>query len=467
MPAPLMLGMILMPEFIQCEGLEQVLHNCLDVAGATDMTTVASVMGSADEAHGEREPPSDGGAGDKRVLDRPLWGKHWLYSRTAPSFEPDHSLYADTPYDPPRPTELTMREGHVVGDFLNACRQRGVRTWLQVMAAAPPGIRVQFGGPCFQDCAVAADAREIGRRVDRNGSMANGAIRHFLSALLRDLARAYPQADGFRLDWPEYAPYDFDTLFFDYSPDAMALGTRLGFDVEAIRTGMRRIAERIPALARPGALASLTVMLNRADLATLLTQHPVIGQHLAFRAAIVADFIAFVGSVTKALGKQLFLQGFPPPWNLLSGFDPAFNSTVADGVGVKAYTMHWPMIARNYYDALITRGAPAGTDLAALIVRALAIAPPPSSPEALRYPDPDESHPADSAAIAAKMESARTAIRGAEFWGITHAYGPDADMMRRFRAVAGASGGRVYLNRYGYLNDNKLRMVGEFVRGAR
>ena len=467
MPTPLMLGMILMPEFIQCEGLEQVLHNCLDVAGATDMTTVASVMEPADEAHGEREPPSDGGAGDKRVLDRLLWGKRWLYSRTAPSFEPDRSFYADTPYEPPQPTELTAREGHLVTDFLNACRQRGVRTWLQVMAAAPPGIRVQFGGPRPQDCAVAADAQEIGRRVDRNGSMANDAIRYFLSALLRDLARAYPQADGFRLDWPEYAPYDFNTLFFDYSPDAMVLGTRLGFDVEAIRAGTRRIAERIPALAQPGALASLAARVDRTGLTTLLTQHPVIGQHLAFRAAIVADFVAFVGSVTKVLGKRLFLQGFPPPWNLLSGFDPAFNSTVADAVGIKAYTMHWPMIARNYYDTLVTRGAPAGNELAALIVRALAIAPPPPSSDALRYPDPDENHPADSAAIAAKMENARSAVGGAEFWGITHAYGPDPDMIRRFRAVAGASGGRVYLNRYGYLNENKLRMVGELVRGTR
>ena len=97
------LGITVMPEYIQSEGVERVLGS-LTRAGATAVTTSPYVMAPAGEAAGgAREPPIDAGAGGVRLLDRPLWGRRELLVRTAPSFAPERSLYAGLRYQPPMP----------------------------------------------------------------------------------------------------------------------------------------------------------------------------------------------------------------------------------------------------------------------------------------------------------------------------------------------------------------------------
>ena len=47
--------------------------------------------------------------------------------------------------------------------------------------------------------------------------------------------------------------------------------------------------------------------------------------------------------------------------------------------------------------------------------------------------------------------------------GFCHSYGPLDDVVRRFGAV---SGGRAWINRYGYLSDAKLAALGAAWRKA-
>src|SRR5690348_8704783 len=77
-------GITLMPEYIQSEGIEAVLGN-LRRAGATAVATSPYVMAPSDAPDAQREPPIDAGAGGVRLLDRPLWGKRELRVTTAPS----------------------------------------------------------------------------------------------------------------------------------------------------------------------------------------------------------------------------------------------------------------------------------------------------------------------------------------------------------------------------------------------
>ena len=456
-----------MPEFMQNEGVEAVLHNIVDVAGATSVTTVPSVMAVASEATGSREPPIDGGAGGRRVLDRPLWGQYALHVRTAPSYSPDLRHYDGEAYPAPEVTELTHREGGKVGEFLAACRARGVETYLQVMAAIPPGIRVQFGGPREQDRAQTAEGHRVPGRVDNNGSLASPAIRSFMRALIRDLAQAYPAVDGLRFDWPEYPPYDFEMLFFDYSPAARDVAERLGFDAEEIRAGVVAALARLPTLATGGSVESIRSVLRKDGLESALAAMPAIRAHFRLRAALVCDYAAFISAEAHAVGKRVFLQGFPPPWSTLSGFDVRGLAAVSDAIGVKLYTMHWPMIEQNYVDHLIRRGGGSWSEVAAAVWTALGTsATPPRSPDDLRYPEPDEPHSADDRAITAKTDAARRLAGTTEFWAMGHAYGPCADMLRRLRAAGHGGGGQVYLNRYGYLSDEKLRALGKELRRA-
>ena len=105
------LGVTVLPEWLQVEGVEAVLDR-LQAAGVTAVSTSPYVM-SPDEA-GAREPPADAGAGEVRLLDRALWdGRRAAVVVTAPSFEPEPALYEGLRYRPAAPTALTRREGRV------------------------------------------------------------------------------------------------------------------------------------------------------------------------------------------------------------------------------------------------------------------------------------------------------------------------------------------------------------------
>ena len=231
------LGITVMPEWIQVEGIEPVLDR-LQRAGATAIATSPYVMAPAPDGQGGREPPADGGAGKVRLLDRPLFGRRELWVQTAPSFEADKTLYEGLRYQPEAPSDLTHAEGPKVGAFIEAAKARGLEVFLQVQAAIPPGYRVQFGGPTDDDQALLPNGKPVPGRVDKNGTLASPHIKAYTVALLRDLARAYPGIDGFRIDWPEYPPYAFDSLFLDFSPHAMAAAARLGLDTNAMRRDM-------------------------------------------------------------------------------------------------------------------------------------------------------------------------------------------------------------------------------------
>ena len=45
-----------------------------------------------------------------------------------------------------------------------------------------------------------------------------------------------------------------------------------------------------------------------------------------------------------------------------------------------------------------------------------------------------------------------------------HGYGPQEDFVRRFKLVAESDADGVWINRYGYLSDEKLSAVGEIWR---
>ncbi|MCB1833243.1 MAG: hypothetical protein KDH19_07360, partial [Geminicoccaceae bacterium] len=144
------LGITVMPEWIQSEGIGGTLEN-LARAGATAVATSPYVMAVSDAPDAGREPPIDGGSGKVRLLDRDLWGRRELRCVTAPAFRPDPALYAGLACRPSPVDELTMREGGIIARFLERAKAAGLEVQLQVQAAIPPGYRVQFGGPSEAD----------------------------------------------------------------------------------------------------------------------------------------------------------------------------------------------------------------------------------------------------------------------------------------------------------------------------
>ncbi|MEO1089758.1 MAG: hypothetical protein AAFX81_03945 [Pseudomonadota bacterium] len=373
------------------------------------------------------------------------------------SYAPERHRYSGLRYRPPEPDTSTATDGPVVARFLEAARARGIVTQLQVQAAIPPGYRVQFGGGDPEDEPLLPDGSRLERRVDKNGSLASPHIRAYLVALLQDLAAAYPMVDAVRLDWPEYPPYTLESCFVDFSAHARAAAVRLGYDVELMR--------RDCAAALSGLLAgavdtesACTGDGGRYALGRALQRLPGIVVSSRFKADLVVELLTMArAALPEAVG--LVPQTFPPPWSLASGFDCSRAAAVADGIGVKLYTMHWPMMARFYAEAL------GSTDAAArLVVDLLDIGAPASSGFAdLDYPGPGVAHPVGADAQRRKLEAVVREAGPCPVFAFAHSYGPADDALERFRIAWDAPVAGVWINRYGYLSDEKLRAIGRAV----
>jgi hypothetical protein len=453
------LGITVMPEYAQSEGIEAVLDRISGIAGANSLTTSPYVATPAPEGQGHREPPSDGGLGKKRLLDRPLWGQRELWMTAAPSFRPDPALYDGLAYRPPEPDALTEEQGAVVGQFLDAARSRGMEVWLQIQAAIPPCYRVQFGGPLPADEPLLPDGAPFPGRVDRNASLASPDVRAYVRAIVRDLWRNYPQIDGLKFDWPEYPVYHFDALFFDFNPAMAPHAAALGLDLEALARGTMAFLSDLG----DGTLRRRAISLDDLDsfLDSLFAAYPVLSDLLALRRAVVTDFASFLREAVDdaSAGKcGLFLQCFPPPLNKATGFDIAAVAPFCTAMGVKFYTMHWPLIEADYLAALTHRTDLPPVAVARILSRLLGLSPETArDPQDIRYPEPHEPHPASSTAIRAKIIQAREQAGTTPVWGMSHGYGPLEDVIRRYQALGD---GPVQVNRYAYLSDEKLAALG-------
>ena len=454
-----LVGITVLPEFVQSEGGAAVLKNLIERAGANAVTTSPYVMEVADEKTGGREPPIDAGAGSVRKLDRDLFGKRELWVRTAPSFVPRLSRYQGLRYQPPATDDLTKREGHKVGEFVKQAKSAGLKVFLQVQAASPPGYRVQFSGVQDEDQPRLLDGTVPKQRVDKNGSLASPHIIAYTQAMLCDLAEQYPQIDGFRIDWPEYPPYFLDTLFVDYSVHAQVAAKRLGFNIAEMRKGMISVHDTLLGGLTDAKLEQLVT----ADIPGFLKSVPALAEALRFRAMLASELVAASRHALDEAGLKhiaLVPNAFPPPWNLASGFDYGMKGIA--GMSVKLYSMHWAMMIRFYGDTLLK--ANPGLDerlLASVLVKLLGIADDAGLPRLsdYHYPEPDEPHPCGTRAIESKIKLAQSEAKDTPVYALGHGYGPPADFKRRLIAANHASQHGFWINRYGYLSDEKLAMV--------
>ncbi len=465
------LGITVLPEYIQSEGIDGVLDNLVRL-GATAVATSPYLMEEADRATGKREPPADAGAGGVRLLDRPLFGKREVWVRTAPAFVPDGELYRGLRYRPATPTPLTREQGHVLRDFIRAAHARHLKVFMQVQAAIPPGYRVQFGGPEADDVPRLPDGREPPRRLARNGSLASPHIRAYQAALIRDLCRNYPDLDGLRVDWPEYPPYFLDSAFLDFGEHARAAAARLGFDFEGMRGDVGALYRTLHGGLTDRHLEPWTEPDGgRHALLRLLADHPGVAEGVRFKATLVDELLGGFRAVMDDCGAanmQLMPNAFPPPFTIASGMDFRRAARHSAAISVKLYTMHWPMILRFWGDQI--RDANPGLSARALVralVEWLDIADDGGLPrlEDYAYPPPDRPHPVGRRAQARKIAQAQAEAGDTPVLVLAHGYGPVDDFRARLEVARDAGRHGLWVNRYAYLADDKLAVIRDVVGG--
>jgi hypothetical protein len=456
------LGVTVMPEWFQCEGIEPVLDR-LAALGATAIATSPYVLAPAPDGTGAREPPPDGEAGLVRPLDRPLFGRRELWVNTAPAFVHEDERYAPLRYRPMPATALTHTHYSLLDRVIEAANDRGIDVLLQVMAACPPGYRVQFSGVADDDRCLGPDGRPHEGRVDRNGSLASPHIVAYVATLVGELAQRFPGVAGFRLDWPEVPPYDFSSALFDFHPAMTAIMRASGHDPHAVARAVASWAHGLRAAATSAASrgpVAVHAALLSADWHAFVSDD---GCYAPLRAVKHEASLRLLRAVRYALdalpGPRRLLepQAFPPPFHRISGFPIDALEGVADAIGIKLYTMHWPMLARYWAHDLVGDAPPAERDAVTAAVAALfgltdGVV---TDGATLRYPEPDEAHPVGARTQRNKIDVASAAAGRVPVVPFVHAYGPIGDVEARWR-IASEGAASVWINRYGYLSDAKL-----------
>jgi len=467
-PSPVRIGVTVMPEWFQCEGIEPVLDR-LASAGVSEICTSPYLMELASPADGAREPPADGDAGLVRPLDRPLWGKTETWIRTAPSYVHDFKRFEGLRYQPSPPGPLTTAHPRMIDEVMRQADQRGIGVYLQVMAASPPGYRVQFSAAVEEDQCLGPDGRLHPHRVDKNASLASPHVAGYCARLLSDLALRYPAARGFRLDWPEYPPYDLHSALFDFSKHAQPRIAEHGGHPETLgKEILGHLANWQVAATNAGGDGPSAVLdaLEATGWHDFFSGRGIAAPLWASKRAAVLDLLSECRTALDQLpGPRRLLepQVFPPPFSLISGFPLDAIDGIADAVGVKLYTMHWPMIARAWARALVgsTSAARLDTVTAAMARYFDFCDATPDSGATFDYPDPDSPHPVGREAQRRKIVQAQSAAGKVPVIAFAHSYGPVQDVLNRVNialtAATSAHGSRrIWINRYGYLSDLKL-----------
>jgi hypothetical protein len=191
-------------------------------------------------------------------------------------------------------------------------------------------------------------------------------------------------------------------------------------------------------------------------------------QWLQLKAALSLDLLRDWREALTEYGgpeKELSANAFMPPFSLLTGIDFAGAVQYCAGISPKLYTMHWSVMVEFWGKTLLTHNP--GLD-ETLVVKALAhLFDLGDEITAQRisdygYPDPDQPHPIPNEPQIRKIEQVMAeAGDRMQVTPLVHGYGPLDDFYRRLKLVADSPAHGVWINRYGYLGDEKLDAIGD------
>ena len=461
------LGITVLSDYILSEGVDAVLDNIVSRTGATAVACNPTVTVPAPEGTGSFQPPSDAGS-SPRLFDRPLFGKRGLWVRSGPSYLPNPDFYRDSPYPHRHPNDITREFGPSIGDFIHAARARGLEVYLQIGAVQPPGLR-------GEDIPRLPDGNIPENRMANTGSLASDGVWQYHHAYIRDLLHTYPEITGIRPDWPDYPCYKLDEAFQDFNPQVGTWAKANGYDFEKARKDAQALYHHLHGgltnrdlerFSHPGGGNTALIHLLRDD--------PGIYEWLRLKAALSTHCLRrwsqVLAECSEGIDKKLSANAFMPPYSILTGFDFRRAAEVCAAVSPKLYTMHWTVIVSFWAEALLK--ANPGLDQS-LLLRALtnlfdiqdgAETATPTIAD-FRYPAPDEPHPISDPPQHRKIDEVLATVDGRiPVTPIVHGYGPYDDFCRRFAVVARSRADGAWVNRYGYLSDEKLDAIGRIWR---
>jgi hypothetical protein len=328
---------------------------------------------------------------------------------------------------------------------------------------APPGLR-DVDRPRLPDGRLPVD------RMADTGSLASADIRAYNRAWVRDIFETYPNIDGIRPDWPEYPCYKLDEAFQDFGPHVETWAGEHGFDFERMRGEVGRFYDYLHGnLTNRDLVDFASPDRGTFSILRLYNRFPGIAEWFRFKAALSTDLLRDWRDALTEFGgpdKELSANAFMSPFSYITGLDFATVSDVCQSVSPKLYTMHWSLMIKFWGDVLLARNS----DLdEALLVQALAnlldLSDGDEGDKLIQdygYPEPDEAHPIPTSVQMRKIDQVMVAVGGKiPVHALVHGYGPLDDFKRRLQLVVDSKADGAWINRYGYLSDEKLDVIGK------
>ena len=474
-----LLGVYVQPMYFQSEGVEALLDS-LAAVGVNAITTAPAVYEQIDELPGDddaglseelprREPPIDAGAGSVRVVERLLWGEEEVLINPSPSAPPNMEFYHGLKYQPSQATAFTASGGGMIQQIIDGAHNRDMKVYFQLSA-------VQVPGRFDEDMPRLPNGEYPRHRMVHTVSVASEDVRAYICSRVKDLLTSYPDIDGLRHDWPEHPPYRLGDAFLDFSENARRIAPRLGFDFEPMRLAADELYTRLQHLSNAD-LAELSDARSVSyTIAKVLAQIPALAEVLRFKAALTVLYVRelreALDSVPQGKGKDLSPNAFPPPLSLLSGMNFGCVARYADSINMKLYTMHWPQMVHFYAEELLAHNEQPLDE--GMLVAALSNlfdfedGETGNDLDSYSYPPPDVPHRAGRQAQLRKIKQAQSEVGDrANLYPTVHGYGPLDDFEKRLRLAWDAGTPGIWINRYCYLGEEKIRAIGRITGPSR
>lgn len=470
------LGIVITPAEVQYEGLDAVLDNVQLRARAQRVNTTLGVYEPAPDGQGRREPPLDV-IGQARLLDRPLWGQRVLYLRSCLPSEPEPGLYSGLPYPPPPVAPRPELRVDVPRQIIEGCRRRGLGVSIQISPYTLPSLP---GGQSAEQ--TEGMATMVGRPMRVDGSTAaavlagHGCLNHpHVRALglarLRDALRRYPDVDAVYLDWAEYTAYFLEDCFTCYCDHCRGRAQQSGYDWDRLVRDTQALWQRLHRLEVQDLHMAEEASAQPSLLLGWLEQAPGVLDLWRFKAETVAGAVGELRAEMDHLGLgrvALGINGFPPPWSLVTGMHQGIVGRACQELRVKLFTFHWPMIVRWYVETLLSWNPSMEEGAALAAVRQVMDLP--SRPDEHRrrladygMPHPDEPHLVTPEGLRRKLSQALTLAKdsGVACSAYLHSYRPVSELAVVLRAAMESEVEGIWIQRYGYLSDQKLDLIGQ------
>lgn len=446
------LGIFVNPYMVQSEGLNQVFDN-LETVGAWAIALSPQVGRPTVPGKGKRIPILHVD-GYKRLLARPVWGRHELYMEFFPVIQTDLRLYSATKYRPQRPAIPNDVDALIPQKMVAEARKRGMEVYLHLQPFIPPNIQPE-DQPMYPDGTLPQLPQ-----VAMFGSPSSSDVRTYGKALVIECLETFDDIDGVFIDWTEFGAYRFEDLFTCLGPHSANMARRLGYDWDEINSNITAIWKKFHCLQEADLLPAKTA------LQTLMTNAPGWSQFLHYKSDVIVSFYQEIRDVLDTRNNRhvkLMARGWPPPWNRLSGLWYERLDKICDTVTPKLFAFDYCAIPR-WYGETVKRWNPTCSETAILnaLVEWLDL-PDQINPREFKYyfiPGVEDPHPVGVKAYQRRVAEVTVCVGDRiHIQPFAHAHMPNAMWREMVAMLSQQNIDGIWVQMYGYLSDEKLRIL--------